>query len=66
MKKLKSSLINMVVVLTLITVVAGAALAFVNHATSAQIEKIKAENLAKGIKQVMGVDANADFQYTTE
>ena len=66
MKKLKSSLINMVVVLTLITVVAGAALAFVNHATSAQIEKIKAENLAKGIKQVMGVDANANFQYTTE
>ena len=66
MKKLKSSLINMVVVLTLITVVAGAALAFVNNATSAQIEKIKAENLAKGIKQVMGVDANADFQYTTE
>jgi len=66
MKKLKSSLINMVVVLTLITIVAGAALAFVNHATSAQIEKIKAENLAKGIKQVMGVDLNSDFQYTTE
>ena len=66
MKKLKSSLINMVVVLTLITVVAGAALAYVNHATSAQIEKIKAENLAKGIKQVMGVDLNADFQYTTQ
>ena len=60
MKKLKSSLINMVVVLTLITVVAGAALAYVNYATSAQIEKIKAENLAKGIKQVMGVDLNAD------
>ena len=66
MKKLKSSLINMVVVLTLITVVAGAALAYVNHATSAQIEKIKAENLAKGIKQVMGVDLTADFQYTTQ
>ena len=66
MKKLKSSLINMVVVLTLITVVAGAALAYVNYATSAQIEKIKAENLAKGIKQVMGVDLNADFQYTTQ
>ena len=56
----------MVVVLTLITIVAGAALAYVNYATSAQIEKIKAENLAKGIKQVMGVDLNADFQYTTE
>ena len=56
----------MVVVLTLITIVAGAALAYVNYATSAQIEKIKAENLAKGIKQVMGVDLNANFQYTTE
>lgn len=66
MKKLKSSLINMVVVLTLITVIAGAALAYVNYVTSAQIEKIKAENLAKGIKQVMGVDLNADFQYTTQ
>ena len=66
MKKLKSSLINMVVVLTLITIVAGAALAFVNHATSAQIEKIKAENLATGIKQVMVVDRNADRHYRTE
>jgi electron transport complex protein RnfG len=66
MKKLKSSLINMVAVLTVITIVAGAALAAVNYATSSQIEKIKAENLAKGIKQVMGVDLNTDFEYTTE
>lgn len=66
MKKLKSSLTNMVLVLTLITIVAGSALAYVNYATEGQIEKIKAENLAKGIKQVMGVDADADFEYTTE
>ena len=56
----------MVAVLTVITIVAGAALAAVNYATSSQIEKIKAENLAKGIKQVMGVDLNTDFEYTTE
>ncbi len=66
MKKLKSSLSNMVIVLTVITVVASAALAYVNYATSAQIEAIKAENLAKGIKQVMGVDPTADFRYETE
>jgi Na+-translocating ferredoxin:NAD+ oxidoreductase subunit G len=66
MKKLESSLANMVIVLTVITVVAGAALAYVNHATSSQIEKIKADNLAKGIKQVMGVDLNSDFQYETD
>ncbi len=66
MKKLKSSLTNMVVVLTVITVVASAALAYVNYATSAQIAEIQAENLAKGIKQVMGVEPGADFRYETE
>jgi len=66
MKKLKSSIGNMVLVLTLITVVAGAALAYVNHVTSSMIELINAENLARGIKQVMGVDSKADFYYTTE
>lgn len=64
MKKLKSSLSNMAIVLTGIAIVAGAALAYVNSVTSVQIEKINAENLAKGIKQVMGVDVNSDFQYT--
>lgn len=66
MKKLKSSLLNMVLVLTLITIIAGAALAAVNNVTSVQIEKINAENLAKGIKQVMGVDANSNFEYTED
>lgn len=66
MKKLKSSLTNMVIVLTVITVVASAVLAYVNYVTSAQIATIQAENLAKGIKQVMGVNPNADFQYETE
>lgn len=56
MKKLKSSLTNMLSVLTVIAVVAGAVLAYVNSVTAPQIEKINAENLAAGIKAVMGSD----------
>ena len=56
MKKLSSSLTNMLIVLTLIAVVAGGLLAFVNSVTSPQIEKINADNLAAGIKKVMGSD----------
>jgi len=56
MKKLKSSLINMLSVLTVISVVAGFVLAYVNSVTAPQIEKINAENLAAGIKAVMGSD----------
>lgn len=46
----------MVVVLTVIAVVAGAVLASVNAVTAPQIEKINADNLAAGIKAVMGSD----------
>lgn len=56
MKKLESSLTNMALVLTIIAVVAGAALAAVNAVTAPQIEKINADNLAAGIKEVMGSD----------
>lgn len=56
MKKLKSSLTNMLVVLTVITIVAAGVLASVNAVTAPQIEKINAENLAAGIKAVMGND----------
>lgn len=56
MEKLKSSLTNMVAVLTVIAVVAGAVLAYVNSVTAPQIEKINADNLAAGIKAVMGSD----------
>ncbi len=56
----------MVLVLTLITVVAGSALAYVNYVTAGQIEKIKAENLANGVKQVMGVGSDSQLDYTTE
>jgi electron transport complex protein RnfG len=56
MKKLKSSLTNMLVVLTVITIVAAGVLASVNAVTAPQIEKIDEENLAAGIKAVMGSD----------
>ena len=56
MKKLKSSLTNMLAVLTVITIVAAGVLASVNAVTAPQIEKINAENLAAGIKAVMGSD----------
>ena len=56
MKKLKSSLTNMLAVLTLIAIVAAGVLASVNAVTAPQIEKINAENLAAGIKAVMGSD----------
>lgn len=56
MEKLKSSLTNMALVLTIIAVVAGAALAGINAMTAPQIEKINADNLAAGIKKVMGSD----------
>lgn len=55
MKKLESTLKNMVMVLSIISVAAGLALAVVNLITSKQIEKINAENLANGIKEVLGV-----------
>ena len=56
MKKLKSSLTNMLAVLTIIATVAAGVLASVNAVTAPQIEKINAENLAAGIKAVMGSD----------
>ncbi len=54
MKKLSSSLMNMVMVLTLIAIVAGGILAYVNSVTAPQIEKINEEKLNAGIKEVMG------------
>ncbi len=56
MKKLKSSLKNMAIVLTLIAIVAGGVLATVNAITKPQIDKINEENLANGIKAVMNND----------
>lgn len=54
MEKLKSSLRNMAVVLTGVAIVSGGILAAVNKVTAPTIEQINAENLAAGIRKVMG------------
>ena len=53
MKKLESSLTNMTLVLTLVAVVMGGILAFVNHLTEGPIQEQKEKALADGIKAVM-------------
>ena len=56
MKKLESSLLNMVLVLTGVAVVMGGILAYVNHLTSGPINEQKEKALADGIKAVMVCD----------
>ena len=56
MKKLESSLLNMTLVLTLVAVVMGGILAFVNHLTEGPIAEQKEKALADGIKAVMVCD----------
>lgn len=53
MKKLKSSLLNMTLVLTGVAVIMGGILAFVNHLTEGPINEQKEKALADGIKTVM-------------
>ena len=53
MKKLESSLMNMVLVLTLVAVIMGGILAFVNHLTEGPIAEQKEKALADGIKAVI-------------
>ena len=53
MKKLESSLLNMVLVLTGVAVIMGGVLAYVNHLTEGPINEQKAQALADGIKAVM-------------
>lgn len=64
MKKLESTLPNMLVVLTLISVIAAGALAYVNKITTGPIEENKARTLAEGINSVLGV-TDATVQQTT-
>ena len=54
MKKLESSLKNMTLVLTLVAVIMGGILAYVNHLTEGPIAQQKEKALADGIKTVMG------------
>lgn len=56
MKKLESSLTNMVIVLVGVAIISGAVLAAVNHATEATIAEQDRLTLAAGIKAVMGTD----------
>ena len=56
MKKLESSLTNMVLALTGVAVIMGGILAYVNHLTEGPINAQKAKALADGIKTVMCVD----------
>ena len=56
MKKLESSLLNMVLVLTLVAVIMGGVLAYVNHLTEGPIAEQKKLALDNGIKTVMVSD----------
>ena len=56
MKKLESSLTNMVLVLTGVAVIMGGILAYVNHLTEGPITQQKEKALADGIKTVMVCD----------
>jgi len=53
MKKIESSLTNMVLVLTLVCVLVGSILAWVNSLTAAPIAQQKEQALAAGIKSVL-------------
>lgn len=56
MNKLPSTLPNMLCVLTLISVIAAGALAYVNKVTAGPIAENKARTLAEGINSVLGVN----------
>lgn len=58
MKKIESTWYNMAIVLTLISVIAGAALAYVNELTKGPIAEIQQRNEAQAIKAVL-CDDNA-------
>ena len=64
MKKLESSLTNMLLVLTIVSVVAAFLLAYVNNVTSTTISKINEETLSAGIKSVLCVGADEQIATT--
>lgn len=61
MKKLESSLKNMVLVLTAISLIAGGTLAYINQVTQKPIAEINAKNLQDGIKKVITGDLTAEL-----
>ena len=62
MKKLESNIANMAIVLTLIAVVAGGLLAWVNNVTAGPIEQINSLAIENGIKSVILGDRNIEFR----
>lgn len=54
MKKLESTITNMVLVLVGVALITGCILAYVNHVTSGPIKAQAAKTLAEGIRSVMG------------
>lgn len=71
MKKLKSTLPNMVIVLVVVALVTGGLLAYVNNVTAEPISRQAEKALADGIKSVMGgqevnVTANDTIKYTNQ
>lgn len=62
MKKLKSNIKNMVIVLTMIAVLAGALLAWVNDVTSGPIEQINTQAVENGIKSVVLAGRDIEFR----
>ena len=58
MKRLESSFKNMVLVLTIISLVAAGLLAYINSVTQGPIAAISEANQQKGIKSVLGIGAD--------
>ena len=54
MKKLESSITNMILVLVGVALVTGAILAYVNNVTAGPIKEQAEKTLTDGIKKVMG------------
>ena len=54
MKKLESSITNMVIVLVGVALITGAILAYVNNITTGPIQEQAEKTLTDGIKKVMG------------
>ncbi|MCI6201338.1 MAG: RnfABCDGE type electron transport complex subunit G [Paraprevotella sp.] len=64
MKKLESTITNMVLVLVGVALITGCILAYVNHITEAPIKEQAVKTLAEGIKSVMGgVELNIAKDY---
>lgn len=61
-KKLKSNIVNMVIVLTVIAVLAGGALAWVNEVTRGPIDEINNKAIENGIKSVILADRDIEFR----